>query len=457
VTAPSLASLTALPGRTAVDRLDNGLTVCRLHNPQAPLVTSALWYRAGTRDEASSRGGTAHFLEHMMFKGSSRYARGEIDRRTQNLGGSNNAFTTHDTTTYYFNFARDRWQEALAIEADRMAGLTLEPAEVANERQVILEEIALYENDPWDALERRVLASLFGEHPYGRPVLGTAPELEEIGAEELAAFHRDYYRPDNAVLVLAGDVGDDAVEAVAESLGALPAGARERPAHPEPSFPREMIRVERRHGEVARWLLALPIPAASDPSYPAVRLLTSLLANGRASRLHRSLVETRQLCSWVIAEAMEGPQPGAMILAAELVDGAQPARVEEELLDELRALTEEPPDEREVRRAARVLLADWIFEHERIHQQALAAGFGLSLFQLDHTERQLRRLLALGPEELLETARRILPPGQAGVLGWSLPAKPASTRAATGPAESTDATEEAGEEPPQAASSGGGP
>lgn len=438
------ASLTVLPGHARVTSLDNGLTVCLLDNPQAPLVTSALWYRAGARDETPGRGGTAHFLEHMMFKGAARYGRGEIDRRTQALGGINNAFTSHDATTYYFNFARDRWTEALAIEADRMTGLTLDPDEVDSERQVILEEIAMYEADPWDALEQRVQARLFGEHPYGRPVLGTAPELKEIGPAELAAFHRDFYRPDNAVLIVAGDLGDDALDRVAEHLGAVPAGARHRPALAEPRFPRELVRVERRHGEVPRLLMALPIPAASDPAYPAVRLLASLLASGRASRLHRSLVEDRQLCAWVLAEPMECTAPAALIVAAELVEGSDPERVEDELLARLRELAEEPPKAEEVERAARMALADWVFEHERIHQQALAAGFGLTLFDLDHKKRQLRDLLTLGPDEVHETARRILPPAQGCVVGWSLPARGAEQTPDQGTEEETE--QEAGQE-----------
>jgi zinc protease len=424
------SSLIALPGQARVSNLDNGLTVCLLDNPQAPLVTTALWYRVGTRDETPGRGGTAHFLEHMMFKGSARYGRGEIDRRTHALGGLNNAFTSHDATTYYFNFARDRWSEALAIEADRLAGLNLDPAEVDSERQVILEEIAMYESDPWDALEQRVLTRLFGGHPYGRPVLGTAPELERIGPNELATFHRDFYRPDNAVLIVAGDLGDDALERVEEHLGAVPAGARRRPALPDPRFPSELVRVERRHGEVSRLLMALPVPPASDPSYPAVRLLAGLLASGRASRLHRSLVEDTRLCAWVMADVMECTEPAALIFATELVEGSDPARVEDELLDRLRELTAEPPAVEEVERAARMTLADWVYDHERIHQQALAAGFGLALFDLEHKERQLRELLTLGQEDIHETARTILRPARGGVVGWSLPARAAEPTAA---------------------------
>ncbi|HEY4563506.1 MAG TPA: pitrilysin family protein, partial [Thermoanaerobaculia bacterium] len=153
--------LKSLPGRLELERLGNGLTVCLLENPQAPVVTSALFYRAGTRDEAPGHGGTAHFLEHMMFKGAARFGPGEIDRLTQALGGVNNAFTSHDSTAYYFNFAADRWTEALAIEADRMSSLALDPEQVASERQVILEEIAMYDSEPWDALEMAVHERLF--------------------------------------------------------------------------------------------------------------------------------------------------------------------------------------------------------------------------------------------------------------------------------------------------------
>jgi zinc protease len=413
--------LTALPGEITVERLANGLTVCLLENRQAPTVTCALWYRAGTRDETDGHGGTAHFLEHMMFKGSRRHGPGEIDRLTQALGGTNNAFTSYDATTYYFNFARDRWREALAIEADRMAGLTLDPGEVASERQVIQEEIAMYEADPWDALEQRVRAILFGDHPYGRPVLGTELELEATGAGELAAFHRDFYRPDNAVLVLAGDVDDGALAAAASSFGALPAGAKPRPAHPPAVFPRHLVRLERRQGEVPRVLLALPAPAAEDPDYPAARLLATLLSGGRSSRIHRRLVDEEQLCSSVSVDVTESLDAGLLAVAAELVPDSEPLRVEEELMRLLAGLTEAVPGAEELERARRILLADWVFGHERIYSQALAAGFGLALFDLEHARRQLQRMLAVEPEEIREVARRLLRPQEHGVLGWSLP------------------------------------
>ena len=419
--AAELEVLHGLPGHIAVERLDNGLTVCLLENRQAPLVTTALWYRAGTRDEAPGLGGTAHFLEHMMFKGSPRYGPGEIDRRTQALGGANNAFTSHDATAYYFNFAADRWGEALAIEADRMAALLLDPDEVASERQVILEEIAMYDSEPWDALEMAVQPRLFGGHPYGRPVLGTADELRAIGREELAAFHARCYRPDNAVLVVAGDLGADALGTVERALGGVPAGGHGRAPVTEPGYPAGLDRLERRKGEVSRLLLSLPAPPGGHPDHAPLRLLVSLLGAGRTSRLQRALVDEGQLCVWVSADLSENQGSGQIAFGAEVVPGAEPAVVEAELLRQLALLAGEPPGAEELARAKQVALADWVFGHERVHQQALAAGFALALFDLEHLERELERLSAVGPERLLDVADRYLRPERGGVLGWSLP------------------------------------
>jgi zinc protease len=414
-------TLPRLPGELEVRRLANGLTFCRLENRRAPIVTTALFYRAGTRDETPGRGGIAHFLEHMMFKGSGRYAAGDVDRRTQALGGSNNAFTSHEATAYHFNFASDRWTEALAIEADRMAALTLDSKEVASERQVILEEIAMYEGEPWDALEMAVEEKLFAGHPYGRPVLGTREELLASGGEDLAAFHRRLYRPDNAVLVVAGDVGKEALEAVEEAFGGLAGEGHRKPAPPPHRPPEDLVRLERRQGELPRLLLALPAPPADHPDHAAVRLATTVLAGGRTSRLHRALVDEGQLCGWVSSDVSETAGPGFTTVALELLPGVEPGTVEAELLRLLSELAATPPGTEEVTRAQQITVADWVFGHERIHQQALAAGFALTLFELGYAERQLARLLGLGPREVSDATARYLAPERGAVLGWSLP------------------------------------
>jgi zinc protease len=415
-------SLRALPGHIRLERLDNGLTVCLLTNRQAPVVTSALFYRAGTRDEPAGHGGVAHFLEHMMFKGSGRYGPGEIDRITQALGGVNNAFTSHDGTVYYFNFAADRWTEALAIETDRISSLTLDPEQVASERQVILEEIAMYDSEPWDSLEMAVHERLFAGHPYGRPVLGTRDELLATDHTVLRGFHSRFYRPDNTVLVVAGDVGDEALDAVERTLGRLPAGAAQRSGPTPPSvLPSSLERLERRKGEVARLLLALPAPAGSHPDHPALRLAAILLGDGRTSRLQHTLVEEEQLCVWAAADLSEGLDASMMTIAVEVVPGIEPARVEARVLELIADLFRNPPGEEELERCRQIAAADWVFGHEKVHQQAVSAGLAMALFDLEHLDRHLDQILATGPDRLLEVADRYLHPERGGVAGWSLP------------------------------------
>ncbi len=416
-----LPAVPRLPGKVRLERLANGLTVCLLEHALTPIVTSALWYRSGTRDEEPSQAGIAHFLEHMMFKGSALYPAGAIDHKTQALGGSNNAFTSHDATVYYFSFAADRWQEALRIEADRMSGLLLDPAQVDSERQVIVEEIAMYQDDPWDALEVAVHQELYGEHPYGRPVLGTEVSLAGVGPDELRAFHRRHYRPGSAVLVVAGDVGEHALESIEETFGAVPAGGEERPPVPPAFMPPGVRRLERRQGEVARLLLALPATSAADDEHAALRLLVTLLAGGRASRLQRTLVDDGQLCLTVSTDLQDSVGTGCLTLGAELLPGTAPETVERTLLAELERARREPFDVEEIERAKHILIADWVFGHERVHQLALTAGFSLALFDLDHPERQLRAVAECDADAIRAVAQRYLDPERSALLGWSLP------------------------------------
>jgi len=439
-----------LPGHATVTRLDNGLTVCLLSNRSAPVVTTALWYRVGTRDETPAEAGAAHFLEHMMFKGSERYGPGEVDRRTQALGGSNNAFTSHDATVYHFNFAPLHWREALAIEADRMRGLTLDPDEVGSERRVILEEIAMYEAEPWDALDQKVSAAHYPGHAYGLPVLGTAASLAEIGRDELAAFHRRFYRPGNAVLVVAGDVGAEDLVVVEEHFAAIPArdGSGDGNVNLSGGDPPGAVstsatsaagprHVEQRKGEVARLLASFPAPEAGHPDHAALQVASTVLGSGRSSRLYRRLVDEEQLCVWVATDLSESVEPGGLTVAAELIPGIDPARVEEVVLEEVAGLAGRPPDGGELERARRVLRADWVLGHERVYQQALAAGFGLAMLgDLHHPGRQLARSLATTAEELASAARRHLTP-EGAVIGWSLP------KGENGTATSDDASDEA--------------
>lgn len=427
---PKIPAFGTLPKPQLIRRLDSGLTVAVLESRRAPVVSAAIVYRAGSADEAPGQGGTAHFLEHMMFKGAARHGLGELDRITRSLGGTNNAFTSHDSTTYYFTFAADHWQTALDLEADRLEGLLLDKAEVKSERQVILEEISMYEGDPWDSLDQAVHTAFYGEHPYGKPVLGTRAELRKIDDKALRAFHRRYYQPSNAVVVVAGDVEAEAAAAAVEArfgrLPVAPAPARFE-NFPEPAG--QVARIVRHHGEVARLLVAAPGPAATHQDHPLLRLLLNVAGSGRSSRLHRALVDEGQLCVWATSDIGETVGAGCAVVAAEVIPGVEPERVEALVFAEMRRLVAEPPSEEELARSRRMLHADWLFGHEKVDQQAFLIGSSLALFDADHAWRGQERMLAAGRDELAAVAERWLRGLEAkSVVGWSLP-HPAGTAA----------------------------
>ena len=256
-------------------------------------------------------------------------------------------------------------------------------------------------------------------------MLGRPATLERIGRAELAAFHRRHYRPDNAVLVVAGDVGEEAFAEVERRFGAVAGGsaapaaaAAENGGRPEPPGGR---RIELRRGELARLLIALPAPPAGEPGYAALRVVLTALAGGRSSRLHRLLVEERRLCSSVGAEIDETIGPGVALVACELLPGAPPAEVEARLLEELARLAADGLGAAEGARARRQLVADWVFSRETVSQEALAAATALALFDAEHERRHVERIESCAGGELDAAAARYLDAGCLAI-GWSLPA-----------------------------------
>ena len=410
------------------ETLDNGMSVVLLPRADAESIVTVVCYRAGSRDEGSGETGLAHFLEHMMFKGSALYPPGAIDSVTQGLGGTNNAFTSHDVSAYHFQFERRSWGEALLIEADRMRGLNLLPEEIESEREVILEEIRMVEDDPWDVLEQAVARRIFGGHPYGRPVLGTRQSLRGLDAASLGSFHRRHYRPGRAVLVAAGGLPSDAMERIEAALGNGRAGsagvspASDARACLEPPIfdAAPTRRVELRRGEMARLLVAHPAPAADDPLSVHVRLALTVLASGRASRIQRELVEQDPLALWAAGAASGHRLGGLSTLAAEAAAGVEPARLEAELCARVDGLAASPPSAEELARAKRVLFADWVFMHERIAELAVSAAIEHALFFPGFSRDSFEVLARATAADVSDACAVWLAPATR-IVGWSLP------------------------------------
>ena len=197
--------------------LDNGLQVVVIPDHRAPIVTHMLWYKVGSADEAPGKSGIAHFFEHLMFKGTENYGPGIFSARVADVGGQENAFTSYDYTAYYQQVAPDILPEMMAMEADRMTNLILTDEVIGPERDVVIEERNMrVENAPGSLLSEEVSATLYQNHPYRIPVIGWMHEIEQLNREDGIEFYRRYYAPNNAVLVVAGDVETETVRQLAE-------------------------------------------------------------------------------------------------------------------------------------------------------------------------------------------------------------------------------------------------
>src|SRR6266513_848296 len=191
--------------------LPNGLTVLTKELHDKAVVATMVWYRVGSRNEELGQTGKSHFLEHMLFKGTERFKKGQIDLITLKNGGGNNAFTSHDFTAYYFNFASDRWDVALEIESDRIINCAFDPEEFEAEKKVVIEELKTGLDSPWGLLLQEEEAIAYKVHPYHNPIVGWLQDVERATVEQQQAYYRKYYQPNNAVLVIAGDLQTEPV------------------------------------------------------------------------------------------------------------------------------------------------------------------------------------------------------------------------------------------------------
>ena len=203
-------------GKVSTFALDNGMDVVVIEDHRAPVVVHMVWYRAGSADERPGASGVAHFLEHLLFKGTDTLAPGEFSATVAANGGSDNAFTSFDTTAYHQRVAADRLGLMMKMEADRMVNLRLSEADILTEREVIIEERNMrVENSPGALFREQKNAALYLNHPYGTPVIGWRHEMEQLDLDDALAYYRQFYAPNNAILVVAGDVTPEQVEAVA--------------------------------------------------------------------------------------------------------------------------------------------------------------------------------------------------------------------------------------------------
>jgi zinc protease len=290
--------------------LDNGLQVVVIEDHRAPVAVQMVWYRVGAADEPAGKSGIAHFLEHLMFKGTDEVGPGEFSAIVEAQGGSDNAFTSWDYTAYFQRVAADRLDLMMKLEADRMRDLRLPEAEVLTERDVILEERnERTDSSPGALLGEQMRAAQFLNHPYGLPIIGWRHEMETLSREDALAFYAEHYAPNNAVLVVAGDVTPDQVRALAEThYGPIaPSDSiapRQRPAEPPQLSERRLTLSDARVSEpyISRSYLAPERDPGDQETAAALTILAELLGgNGTTSVLARALQFDQQKAVYTAA------------------------------------------------------------------------------------------------------------------------------------------------------------
>ncbi len=356
--------------------LPNGLTLITKEIHDKPVVATIIWYRVGSRNEELGQTGKSHFLEHMLFKGTDRYSRGEIDMITLKNGGANNAFTWLDFTAYYFTFASDRWQAALEIESNRMRNTTFAEEEFEPEKRVVEEELRIGLDGPWEALENEVWATAFRQHPYHWPTVGWLEDLEAATADDMKAYYDKWYHPQNASLVIVGDFNtDEVVEKVTELFGSIPATPEVRNLTiVEPPQRGEKRVVVKKETPVERLLIGYHAPAVGHSDSHALQIVETLLSSGKTSRLYRRLVEGDQSVTFARASYHDHIDPSLFYIQAELKPGFELEAVERAIYEEIERLKSEPVESAELERAKRQIEAGLVLNHEDALQQAILLG-----------------------------------------------------------------------------------
>jgi zinc protease len=422
--------------------LDNGLKVYVGEVHTAPLVSVWCWYHVGSKDELPGCTGASHWVEHMNFKGTVNIPRDRVKGLIERYGGTWNGYTWVDQTTYLETASKDALDQMLFIEAERMVNCLYDPDDVEAERTVVISELKGGENDPDQVLDIEVTAVAFKAHPYRHPTIGWLSDLESMTRDDLYAHYRRYYVPNNATLVIVGDVDTDtALARVVHYFDRLPPGAsppRVRTREPEQMGERRVHL--RREGTTGYVRLAYHAPAATEADFVPMLILDAVLTGAkgvnlwssfrtpppqRKARLYQALVE-RGLASAVSGALLPTEQPYLYGIAITATDPRRLAEVEQVALEELDRVCRHGVGADEVERARRQLRARLVFETDSVTNLAHQLGYFDTIGAGELYATLPSRLAAVSAEEVAEVARRYLRADNRTV-GWFEPIAPGTS------------------------------
>ena len=397
--------------------LNNGLQLVVVPDHRSPVVTHMVWYRVGGADDPPGLSGAAHFFEHLMFRGTKAVPNGELSKTVSRNGGQDNAQTSQDFTVFFQRIAKDRLPLMMQLEADRMVNLDLSDSNVMTERDVVLEERHLrIDSDPRMRADEQMEAALHLSHPYGRPVIGWEAEIRRIGRAEALDFYQHHYAPNNATVIVAGDVTPDEVLKLAQAKYEPVASRNLAPRMNEPTPPR-----------LAPTRLDFAIPGTNLPRWTryyrvagyvgsprgtaeALEVMAAILGDGPTSRLYRTLVVDRKLAVEAGA-SYDGHNrgPSELMVFAVPREGVSFATLETAVDQVLATLDRSPPEPGEFARAKTKLIADYTYEHDNQFLLAQDYGQGLSIgLTIADVEDWPNRIRAVTAPEIRTVAQRYL-------------------------------------------------
>ena len=367
--------------------LPNGLRVILLEDHSTPIVHVQLWYHVGSKDEKTGRTGFAHLFEHMMFKGSKNVQPEAHTSYIASVGGQSNAYTTEDTTVFWETVPAQYLPLTLWLEADRMASLRVEDATFKTEREVVKEERRQrVENQPYGRLSEIIYDKAFQSHPYKHPVIGSMADLEAASIEDVRAFHRTYYRPDNATLVIAGDFDPATARSLLEkefSKVPKPTGTVPRVTTQEPAPGKEARVVVEEDWPLPAVVVAYPITYDGNPdSYP-LHIAAKVLSDGTSSRIYQRLVYKERLALSAFGQANLIEHPNLFYTVAIVAPGHTPAQVAAALIEEFDRLVKAPITERELQRCKNQFARDYVLGRQTVQQKATVLAHAVVLHKGD--------------------------------------------------------------------------
>lgn len=405
--------LTALPAvaQSVVKEtvLPNGLKVLTKEIHTTPVVSFNIWYKVGSRNEQLGKTGLSHLLEHMQFKGTKSFKKGEIDKLIRQNGGLSNAATWKDFTYYWETLSSDKLELAMRIEADRMTHSLHDPKEFEAERTVVLSELEGDENDPDYLLYYELYATAFKAHPYQWPTIGWQHDVETVTRDDLYAYYKTFYVPNNATIVIVGDFDTEKVLGlVRKHFGKIPRGPEPpKVTAKEPPQLGEKRAVVRKPGVSQRVMIGYHIPAIGHPDIYALDVLEMILSYGKSSRLYKALVD-KQLATGTWASSTISRDPDLFILGATARDDVKIENVEAALLDEVERLKNEPITDQELQKALNQLEAQFVYANDSVTSQARQLGLYETIYTWRFVEEYLPNVRKVTQADVQRVAQKYL-------------------------------------------------